>query len=231
MANYIFLKDTLEKNIFNLKNAFSEKNIKFGIFYSVKTNSSNEVLSIINKHGKFEIVSGYEWELIEKLFPTEIVINGPSKNLSTLEKIYKSNVQKIYFNIDNDTDLELLRICYEKFKSKLVVGIRVYCNKTGVWNRFGYDIDSERVNQILSEFKYTEGFHFHFSTNNFDITNYSLMLDKINHLINKLNLDIKYIDIGGGLPGANEVIYHNAIYKELPEVLKNKINSKQYGCY
>ena len=103
MANYIFLKDTLEENIFNLKKAFSDKNITFGIFYSVKTNSSDEVLNVINKHCKFEIVSDYEWELIEKYSPTEIVLNGPSKNLTILEKIYKSDVQKIYFNIDNDT--------------------------------------------------------------------------------------------------------------------------------
>lgn len=52
------------------------------------------------------------------------------------------------------------------------------------------------------------------------------MLDKINHIIEKYNLNIKYVDIGGGLPGANEIIYQNKVFSDLPELLKNKINSK-----
>lgn len=202
------------------------KDINFEIFYSVKTNFANEILDIINNNCEFEIISSYEWDLIKKYGHKKLVFNGPSKTEVLVREIVLSGVNFLYFNIDNDTDLEILDSVYDDLKSNLKIGVRVYLNKPDIWNRFGFDVDSEKLILIFRKYKkIINGFHFHFSTNNFNINNYELILDKINDFISRYNLKIDYIDIGGGLPGASEEIYKQSIYNKLPELLKSKIRN------
>jgi len=147
----------------------------------------------------------------------------PSKSYSLVKNIIENKVERLYFNVDNDTDLDLLEELGHSYVDKLKVGIRVYLNRTGVWNRFGFDVDSDRFKEILSKNKKViKGFHFHFSTNNFDINNYCAILDKLNMLIEQFSLNLEFIDIGGGLPGASETIYHGDVYEKLPKLIKSK---------
>lgn len=220
MASYIFYKQKLRENAEKLDKAFHNEHLNFKIFYSVKTNFSEPVLETIGEKYNFEIVSSNEWKKIKNYHPKEIVLNGPSKNGDLVNDIFLSKVERLYFNVDNDTDLDLLE---QVSSDKLMVGIRVYFNKTGVWNRFGFDIDSERLQEILSKYKdIVKGFHFHFSTNNFNIDNYSIILDKINILVEKFGLKLEFLDIGGGLPGASEILYQNTVYDRLPQLIRSK---------
>jgi len=119
---------------------------------------------------EFEIVSSYEWELIRKIKPRELVLNGPGKSVETIKEILNS-VEILYFNIDNDTDIDILQILKrEGLLSKIKVGLRLYFDKPGIWNRFGYSISdeklSEKLNLLITTLK-LDGLHFHFSTNNF----------------------------------------------------------------
>ena len=223
MASYIFYSQKLKNNAEKLSAAFHNKRLNFKIFYSTKTNISLPVLEIINEQYNFEIVSSNEWEKIKIFNPKEVVLNGPSKSYSLIKDIFENNVERLYFNVDNDTDLDLLEELGCSYANKLKVGIRVYLNKTGVWNRFGFDVDSDRFKEIISKNKKViNGFHFHFSTNNFDINNYCVILDKLNILIQQFSLNLEYVDIGGGLPGASETIYHDAVYEKLPKLIKSK---------
>lgn len=220
MASYIFYKQKLIDNAEKLNNAFLNEHLNFEIFYSVKTNFSQPVLETINEKYNFEIVSLDEWGKIKNYHKNNIVLNGPSKNSNLVKDIFLNKVERLYFNVDNDTDLDLLE---EVNNDKLMVGIRVYFNKIGVWNRFGFDIDSERLQEILNKYKdIIRGFHFHFSTNNFNIDNYTIILDKINHLVERFNLKLEFLDIGGGLPGASEILYQNIVYERLPKLIRLK---------
>lgn len=226
MASYIYYPQRLKDNAKKLSNAFHNEGLNFNIFYSTKTNFSLPALETINEQYSFEIVSSYEWEKIKKFNPREVVLNGPSKSHSLVKDIFESGVEKLYFNIDNDTDLDLLEELGCSYADKLKVGIRVYLNKPGVWNRFGFDVAGDKLKEILLKYKeIIKGFHFHFSTNNFNIDNYDAILDKLDTLVDQYGLIIEFIDIGGGLPGASEDIYSSIVYEKLPKLIKSKIKN------
>ena len=85
MAHYVFHKDKLIQNIDKLKTSYQKYHKNFKLFYSVKTNYSNEVLNTISKNDSFEIVSGEEWNKVKVFKPAEIVINGPAKREMDIE--------------------------------------------------------------------------------------------------------------------------------------------------
>jgi diaminopimelate decarboxylase len=135
MAHFIFNKDKLKQNISYLHSIFREKHILFDIFYSVKTNSSEEVLNTVIESGaQFEIVSELEWSKVKALSPKVLVLNGPSKSKELVEDIIKAGVEKLFFNVDNDTDLEILRSLNQIVREKVKIGVRVYLNREGVYS-------------------------------------------------------------------------------------------------
>jgi len=100
--------------------------------------------------------------------------------------------------------------------------LRVYLNTDGVWNRFGYDISDKYLWEIIKKvnsIKELSGFHFHFSTNNFKILNYQLLLSKIKEFLDEFGIKIEFLDIGGGLPAANEFVYDSETYQKLPSLI------------
>ncbi|MBI3337370.1 MAG: hypothetical protein HY005_01955 [Candidatus Staskawiczbacteria bacterium] len=225
MAYYIVHKSKIKENINKLKNAFLKKGLNFQLFYSVKTNFMEPVLETIKQtDSQFEIVSSYEWELIKKVKPKELVLNGPGKSVETIKDILNS-VEILYFNIDNDTDFDILQILKkEGLLSKIRVGLRLYFDKPGIWNRFGYSISDEKLSKKLNLLITTlklDGLHFHFSTNNFNLSNYEFLLKNIKNTFDKIKHKITFVNIGGGLPAANEFIFGKDIYKKIPSLIKN----------
>ena len=186
MAHFIFHQRKLKQNIQYLRTIFTEKNLNFNIFYSVKTNFSKEVLTVIHEsNANFEIVSQFEWEMVKKFKPKTLVLNGPSKSKELVESIINSGVEQLYFNVDNDTDLLILKNLDEKIIKKIKIGIRVYLNKEGIWNRFGFEVGSELLENIIKELGVNiKGFHFHFSTNNFKLENYKCILLELKNIQN-----------------------------------------------
>lgn len=230
MAKFLYKKQQLIKNFDKLNQSFLFQKINFNIFYSVKTNSSDSVLKSINKLCYFEIVSEDEWKLIKKFKPKELVLNGPSKSIKLVKDIINSGVKNLYFNIDNDTDVEIINKLNKSYLKYIKIGLRVYLNKNNIWNRFGFDIDSEITKNIVRSLgSKLAGFHFHFSTNNFDVNNYSEIFKKIEIIIKTYGIKLHYIDIGGGLPGANESFMFNKMYEELPKVINkfSKVNDNK----
>lgn len=220
MAKFAVDKNKIKENVFKLKNAFKNKKMNFQLFYSVKTNYSKPVLEAIKESGsEYEILSSFEWQLVKDLRPKEIVLNGPAKNIRLVSEILE-NVDALYLNIDNDTDFEMVKNIKPVLRKKLKIGLRVYLNAEGVWNRFGYDISSQDLLEKIQELNQVlVGIHFHFSTNNFKIFNYELLLKKIRELVRKVEIKLEYLDIGGGLPASNEFVYQQDIYEKLPSLM------------
>ncbi len=222
MSKYVLSKKILAENVENLSRAYRSRGLNFDIFYSVKSNNSPAVLNQIAQNCFFEVVSAYEWEMVKAYHPKQLVLNGPGKSVSLIEDIHE-NVDILYLNIDNDTDLDYVSKLSLK---KLKIGLRVYFNSEKVWNRFGYNIDSSetiRLIRKIEKFANISGFHFHFSTNKFDIENYH----RIFASIKKLDLPmVEYIDLGGGLPSADEFHLRNDVYSRLPELTKKYFPDK-----
>lgn len=222
MAYYAVYGNKIKHNIQKLKQAFADKNLDFELFYSVKTNFSKPVLSAVSESDcGFEILSDFEWEKIKRFNPKALVLNGPGKGNYLVKNILEK-VNVLYFNIDNDTDLEILKKIDSKSLRKLKIGLRVYLNTGRVWNRFGYDVSGKNLLEIfkkLALIKKVSGFHFHFSTNNFEISNYRLLFSQIKNFCDSSKIDLEFLDIGGGLPAANEFIYKYEVYQKLPSVI------------
>ncbi|MCX8008488.1 MAG: hypothetical protein N3A54_02155 [Patescibacteria group bacterium] len=219
MANYLVNKTRIKSNISKLKNAFADKGLDFEFFYSVKTNFCKPVLEAVKESDSdFEILSNLEWEKVRVFKSKTLVLNGPVKQLRLVNKIL-TEVELLYFNIDNDTDFDILSKINPKLLNKLGIGLRVYLNETDVWNRFGYDIASKDLSDLvkkINSIKKLSGFHFHFSTNNFKISNYQKLFFQIKDFCENTKLKLEFLDIGGGLPAANEFIYESEIYQKLP---------------
>ncbi|MEK7163752.1 MAG: hypothetical protein AAB768_01255 [Patescibacteria group bacterium] len=222
MAKFIVDKNKIKENVAKLKGAFKNKDLSFQLFYSVKTNYSKPVLETIKESdSEYEILSDFEWQLVKDLKPKEIVLNGPAKNVQLVNEILE-NVEVLYFNIDNDTDFKIVNDIKFDWRKKLKIGLRVYLNAEGVWNRFGYDISSQDLSGKIQKLDQPlVGIHFHFSTNNFKISNYELLLKKIKEFVDKAKIKLEYLDIGGGLPAANEFIYKQEIYEKLPSLISS----------
>lgn len=222
MAYYAIYKNKIKENIQKLKQAFTAKNLDFEIFYSVKTNFSKPVLSAISESGcAFEILSDFEWEKVKGFNPKALVLNGPGKDIKLVRDILEE-VEILYFNIDNDTDFEIIKKIESKLLDKVRIGLRVYLNADGVWNRFGYDISSKDPSEMIKKIdsiRGLSGLHFHFSTNNFKLSNFRLLLFKIKEFLDESEEKLDFLDIGGGLPAANEFIYESEIYQKLPNMI------------
>jgi len=222
MAKFIVDKNKIKENVAKLKNAFKSKGLNFQLFYSVKTNYSKPVLEAIKESdSQYEILSDFEWQLVKDFEPKEIVLNGPAKNTKLVNEILE-NVDTLYFNIDNDTDFEIVKNIETNLRKGLKVGLRVYLNADGVWNRFGYDISSPNLVEKINGLDHPlAGVHFHFSTNNFKVPNYELLLKRIKEFVDKAGINLEYLDIGGGLPASNEFVYQQEIYEKLPSLISN----------
>lgn len=223
MAHYAVYKNKIKKNIKKLKQSFLSKNLDFQLFYSVKTNFSKPVLKAIKESGsEYEVLSGFEWKKIKDFKPKALVLNGPGKELALVNNILE-NVDALYFNIDNDTDFEILKkVDRLNLENKLKIGLRVYLNTEGAWNRFGYDIFSKQFLMAVGRLQTItklSGLHFHFSTNNFKIANYQSLLSKIRDFLDRSRTELEFLDIGGGLPAASEFIYEVEVYQKLPDIL------------
>jgi len=222
MAHYSVNKTIIKSNISKLKKAFTDKGLDFELFYSVKTNFSGPVLAAVKEtDSEFEILSSFEWDEIKTFKPKALILNGPTKQVELVKDIL-NEVDRLYFNIDNDTDFEILTKINPKLLDKLKIGLRVYLNANGVWNRFGYDIASKDLIEAVRKvnlIKKLSGFHFHFSTNNFKISNYQKLLSQIKDFCDSTKIKLEFLDIGGGLPAANEFVYETDIYQKLPTLV------------
>src|SRR5581483_4485568 len=148
MTYYLVNKTKINSNINKLKKAFADKGLDFQLFYSVKTNFSKPVLVAVSESDAgFEILSSFEWDKVKVFKPKALVLNGPAKQVELVNEIL-SGVNLLYFNIDNDTDFENLSKINPKLLAKMKIGLRVYLNESGVWNRFGYDIASKNLSEL-----------------------------------------------------------------------------------
>jgi len=92
------------------------------MFYSVKTNFSETVLATVKEFGcRFEILSDFEWEKIKGFNPKGLVLNRPGKDANFIKDILE-RVDILYFNVDNDTDLEILKKIDSKSLDKIKIG-------------------------------------------------------------------------------------------------------------
>ena len=186
------------------------------ICFSVKANSNLSVLNIFKNLGSgFDIVSGGELERVVKLGanPKRIVFSGVAKSEEEINKAIEYDI--LFFNVESFDELEQINRLASKAKKKAGISIRVnpdidpkthpYISTGLSTSKFGIPI-KESLNVYLEASKMKDveilGIDSHIGSQIIDLDPFEDSMERLVDLYSQLkekNINILYIDIGGGL--------------------------------
>ncbi len=231
---YIINYDVLNNNVTKLKQAL-QANFKSSIFsYSVKTNSLPWLLQYLKDENCFaEVVSEDEYMLAVELgfVNGNIVYNGPLKSKKTFfDALSKSSIVNI------DTKRELLWvdefISHKKISAK--IGLRLNVDMESLLpgaadypddgSRFGFSIENDEFENAFLYLKSKGidllGLHLHRTTKLRSIDGYKKLCKFAIDVAKKYELDLEYIDIGGGFYGDKP---NSPTYGDYFSAIKNEL--------
>ena len=211
---YVYSKKTLLDNFDSYSNAFKKN---YGLVcFSVKSLSNISVLKLLkNKGSGFDIVSGGELErvLAAGADPKKIIFTGIAKSNEEIIQGIRKNI--LSFNIESEA--EMLRIEKLATNENKIVDVAIRFNpeidsggheyiKTGrkkdkfgvllkgVINLSKYILNSSSLNLI--------GLSCHIGSQIFELNDFeesAKYIKKLAKEINKLGIELKFLDVGGGL--------------------------------
>ena len=234
---FLILENELNANVMAFQNALKELWPNSKLAYSVKTNSLPWLLKYLKeKDALAEVVSDEEYQLARLCgyADSEIVYNGPIKG----EEQFKSAVEgKAYINLDSAKDLEYLA----KYKGDTCenIGIRVNVDSSVFSHedigyeedgfRFGFAVENGEFEKALHTIRdiygvVKIGLHLHCNSITRSLNVYREIACYAANLIRKYNLELSFIDMGGGYFGGVEgkptpKDYVTVIKNELSEVI------------
>lgn len=238
---YIYSYATLIRHIRAYEEAFCE--VPHIICYAVKANSNLAILSLCAELGiGADIVSGGELfrALKAGIKPFRIVFAGVGKTEQEIEYALKNNI--LMFNVESEAELYKINEVAKKLKKHACVALRVNPDidpkthkyiATGLrTSKFGIPIEKAleyyKLAKSLKNIKII-GIHKHIGSQITDTSAYVEALSKILSLYDKLakyDVDIEYIDIGGGL-GITYKDEEPPLPKDLANALIPLIKSKK----
>lgn len=195
-------KGNLQQNCKAFKMAFN----KCQVFYSVKANSTDSVLSIINKEElNFDVASLGEINKLKRLDvnPSRIIFSAPTKLPRDVLQAYRYGILTYAF----DSEAELLKL------SKLAPGATVVArlavdNEGSRWpltRKFG--LSNEQALHCILKSKalglHFGGVTFHVGSQNLEPTTWERALDRAWSVwfeLKKEGIGTDFINIGGGFP-------------------------------
>ena len=210
---YILNKDRLDRNIELMKQSFEKHWNNLIIGYSFKTNSLPWLLYYLMEKNIFaEVVSPFEYKLAKNLGYSEnnIILNGPYKNQNHIVSILDGGG---ILNIDTQKEVDF--ICNIKDKKNWKVGLRVNfdlekaCPSETLMGdepgRFGLNLENgdlaSAIYQLQSAGIKISGLHMHNNTKTKSLRVFRTLTQKACHIAKKFELQLEYIDIGGGFFG------------------------------
>lgn len=208
---YVTSRKKLEENIKAYREAFP--NCK--LLYAVKANNNLAIMKIIANHGfGADVFSAGElyMALLAGFKAKDILFNGNSKGDDEIEMGIEAGVK---FSVDSLDELVTIdRIARERGK-RVEIAFRVNPDidprthpkiATGLReSKFGIQIEeAKRAYEIASSMENVDvkGIHFHIGSQILETSPFVEALKKIGNLaveIEKLGLEIEFIDMGGGL--------------------------------
>jgi diaminopimelate decarboxylase len=240
---YIYSFSALKHNFALYNNAFSS--IDPLICYSVKANSNLAILKTYASFGAgFDIVSLGELRrvLIAGGDPQKIVFSGVGKTLEEMKEPISSEI--LFFNVESTEELEALNTVAKDLKKKARVAIRVnpdidpkthpYITTGLKESKFGIDIDKAvYVYRQAAGMGGIEivGIDAHIGSQIFDLAAFVDSLRKLVELSDLLKdegINIRYIDVGGGLAISYELGEVSPTPGDYAEVVVRELRDKPY---
>ena len=237
---YLYSENLIKNNFKKFCNDF--RKIDPIICFSVKSNSNLTILRILGRLGAgADVVSGGELlkALKAGIKPKKIVFSGVGKTAEELSIAIKKDI--LLINCESESEAILINKIGKRLNKKISIGFRLNPNidakthkniSTGkADNKFGISIKSF-INffKIIKKYKNLKlhALSVHIGSQILSETPFNKTLVVLSNLIKRLNLDLKYVDLGGGFG----ISYSK---KDKPINLKryaDRVNkfSKKIGC-
>ena len=234
---FILAKEELKRSVEGFKTALDNCFNMSVIGYSVKTNSLPYSMCLAKEQGCYaEVVSSDEYELallcgFEK---NKIIYNGPMKSRGTfLDAVENGAV----VNIETHREVGWLR---ELSNDKLYrIGLRLNVNISQVSpddadgendnSRFGFSDETDEFQKALEMIEALPnvklaGLHIHRTAHSRSIRFYKNSIRYACETIRKYNLNLDYLDVGGGYFG---IFPNKPTYQEYADAFKDVLKAYQ----
>lgn len=211
---YIYSHRTLRNHFRVFDDAFSR--VPHITCFAVKSNSNVAILRIfIREGGGVDIVSGGELYRALKagVDPQKVVYSGVGKKIEEIEYALTSNI--LMFNVESFQELEVINACAARLKIKAGIALRVnpdvdpethpYISTGLKENKFGINVEKSLETYLKArKLKNLDikGISCHIGSQLTKISPFIDALDRLKKLYGHLKdagLDIRYLDLGGGL--------------------------------
>ena len=242
---FIYSHNDLVKNFSEINNVFASEKRK--VFYSVKANSNLSILKVLLELGAgFDIVSLGELERVINIGaqPEKIIYSGVGKSE---EEIIRSLEYGIHcFNVESFSELERINSIAAKLNKVAPVSIRVNPNidpgshefiSTGIeTTKFGINLKN-----MMDAFIYANneksiellGIDYHIGSQIESLDPFKEAIISVKKIIDQLkknNINIKLIDMGGGL-GINYQNNDVPSLKDFGKTINQVINDNELSDY
>lgn len=211
---YLYSCATLERHFKAFDGAFA--NADRLVCFSAKANASLAILKLLSRLGSgLDIVSGGELfrGLRAGIAPDKIVYSGVGKKPEEIDFALQSGI--LMFNIESLDELELINRRAGEFGKKAPIAIRVnpdvdpkthpYISTGLKKNKFGIDVvtalEAYKAARTLENVAVI-GIDCHIGSQITDLRPFTDALESLKDLIaelTRLGIDIRYLDMGGGL--------------------------------
>ena len=212
---FVLSERQLRRSYQAVRRAFSTRYPQVQLAWSYKTNYLNAVCRVFHQEGAWaEVVSGLELEkaLRNGVPGAQILFNGPGKTRADLRRAAEVDA---VIHLDNFDELHLLLAVAADLAQRPRVAVRVNLD-AGLypqWDRFGFNLENGQAWQALGQVAAAAdklelvGLHCHLGTFILKPAAYGTAATKLAALAQRaqqeLNLSVRYLDLGGGLPSAN----------------------------
>jgi len=207
---YVYSQKSITDAYDKLKNSINAK-----IFFSVKANSNQAIISLMKSLGAgADVVSAGELEraLRAGISPDKIIFEGVGKSLNDIEYAVHNNIRQI--NIESMEELKMINAIGQTLNKKIIIGIRLNPDidsqshdkiSTGrKTDKFGIAFDL--LPNLCSEIKKSEqiqlkGISCHIGSQVHDIKIFEKVFNKMKkatEIMEENDLSINHLDLGGG---------------------------------
>ena len=233
---FIIDKEHLDNNINSLFSAINTYWSNPIVGYSFKTNNLPWLLTYLRNQGFYaEVVSGLEYDLALRMgYPPEhIIYNGPIKSEESFRYAIKHGS---LVNIDSKIELEYIKSLDKELQGPCHIGVRVnvdletYCPGQTILGdqggRFGFSAETGELRACFDAVRSTNHFevkclHLHTNSKTRSLEVFSAIAEYACHIIKSYQLELDYIDIGGGFFGGPDAIFSFLDYfRTIKEVME-----------
>ena len=207
---YLYSKKQILENLKNFRKTFLQS--KPLVCFSVKSNSNLSILKVLKEQQcGADVVSAGELLKVLKagIKPNKIVFSGVGKSETELRLAIKKNI--LLINVESENEAKLINKISKKMKKKTSIGIRLNPDidakthrkiSTGkAQDKFGVSInDLIYLSKNLNKYKNLKlnAISVHIGSQILSESPFKKTLKVLGKTIQNLNLDLKFVDLGGG---------------------------------